>query len=254
MIKKIPFLFALLIPFFTQAQYSLNEENESNYTLKSKDLMNNKIQIYNICYDISFKSISPKGVEFQKDKWMYDILRSSEDQKEDFYLLMSRGTAILPRKVFTKEEILSEKFQNSNVEGYEVTKKDKLYEAKGSKFNPSYEFIINVFDPNEKVMQEHVESMIQSLGELKWEDKTLQPTRTVVKEGSNFDRVMMQKTNYLTRQISFYYALDENTTLVQYYVLSYVYSLPPAFVGGAKMMIDKVNEGVLYGINASANL
>ncbi|ANQ47391.1 hypothetical protein MY04_0006 [Flammeovirga sp. MY04] len=252
-IKK-PFLtLILLFPFFVQAQFSLDQEESSKYIIDQEKVSDHKVQIYNVCYDPSTKPIFPKEKDFKNDQWIYDALHNKEDKKGEFYLLMSRGTAMLSRPVFTKEQLLSVGFQKKCIEGYSVSKTDKLFEAEGSKFNPTYEFIVDVFSADDEVDQPHVKSMISTLGEITWDNKTIKPTETVVKVGFNFDRVMMQKTTYLTRQITFYYKIEENKTLVQYYVLSYVYSLPPSFVGGAKLMINKVNEGVLFGFNASEN-
>ncbi|WP_281613581.1 hypothetical protein [Flammeovirga sp. SubArs3] len=254
--KKLFFLLVVMSYFGVEAfaQYQSKEQNNAAFTVAMSDLTSKNVLLYTACYNVDRGTEYPSEAEFSNDESLIQLLTNEKDQGEKYHILLSRGVSIVNRPLYTNEEILSTDIQQKKDQDYVISLEDGIYHASGSGFNPSYDYTLEIVEKGEKSQNSHVNIMIGELSGLEVEGKTIQPSKAVIKYATGFSKVMMQKTNKLTRQITFYYPIDEERMIVQYYVLSYVNNLPPSFVGGAKLMVDKVKKSVLYGMNASEEL
>lgn len=69
-----------------------------------------------------------------------------------------------------------------------------------------------------------------------------QPAVSIFQYGHDFSRVMYEKTVLSTSALMNYYKISEDETLVMSYTLSFIYNIPPGFLGGAGALEKKFLE------------
>jgi hypothetical protein len=159
-----------------------------------------------------------------------DIPGVWKDKTEGFYIMMTRNAYIVNKDIsfFSKNRLLDVNYINATLPGMKVSRNsDGTYALDGT---PSATSTLDYYSKSDLTSQpqdsalNYVANIDPSLGT---------PDVMLVQHSYNFDTVMTVRTNKSSMVFSEHYGIGTNETLVVAYSLSFVYNVPPFFLGGA---------------------
>ena len=163
--------------------------------------------------------------------------------EENYYVILNKAIYLMEEKVdyFTEALLTNENFIQQTLPQYNITKVDaQKYHIECGTFAPDFDYSLSYFQApytDQKVLPivDYIKKKNPELGA---------PQTLTVQHNYNFGKVLFQKTSKMSIAVFAYYPYGENKTLVLNYTLNYVHNLPPKIMGGYKIMMQEIVEGM----------
>ena len=221
-------------------------EDSIKFRTNDLELRANKIQMFVGLLDKDLAYVGTDnavGFDFFKDALpldLYNYWQSKGD--ESYYVLVTKVVYVIDQDVtmFNEALLSDEQMLKSKMPDYKIEKigKNKFHMDCGF-MAPSFDYELNFYKPpyksNIASVQESLQKLNPELGE---------PTLSVVQHNYKYGRVLMHKTSKMSVCIANYYPFDDGKTLEVNYTLNYIHELPPSLLGGHKLLIKEIKEGI----------
>ncbi|MBB6459399.1 hypothetical protein [Flammeovirga kamogawensis] len=224
----------------------IKEKTTIDFSLSIDETHDKSIFVYGALYTENGKPITPTTAKFSDDKPCFDTFVTSDFAIGE-YKMLSRSVYFIDKPItfFSDSLLLCIPFLKRTFPSYTITEvKPKSYKAEGTTMAPSFIFSEEIIHPLE-VENEYQQKILDNYGELEIGGVVYYPNKMSYRSCKEFSRVMMRKTNAYSVVVKFYYQLNSTNSIVQEYAISGMYNLPPSFVGGGKLLLEKVKENVL---------
>ena len=242
-------LFLLLNHSSTKYTSQVNVVREQNIDFVTNlNVINN----YDLQYFIEIRDKSMKPIEgyneqsgdfdnYFKPLDVYDYW--GKKGEEDYYIILNKAVYLMEEKVdyFTESLLTSESFIQQTLPKYNITQVDnKKYYIECGTFAPDFEYSLSYFQSpytDQKILPiiEYIKKQNPELGV---------PEILTLQHNYNFGKVLFQKTSKMSIAVFAYYPYEGDKTLVLNYTLNYVHNLPPKIMGGYKIMMQGIVEGM----------
>ena len=163
--------------------------------------------------------------------------------EESYYIILNKAIYLMEERVdyFTESLLTNENFIQQTLPQYNITKLDtKKYHIECGTFAPDFEYSLAYFQPpysDQKILPilEYIKKQNPELGT---------PQTITLQHNYNFGKVLFQKTSKMSIAVFAYYPYQQDKTLILNYTLNYVHNLPPKIMGGHKIMMQEIVEGM----------
>jgi|GEM_PF-6035631 len=227
---------------------TLRMENDVSFKAQKSDLAAHNIQMFVGLLNKDLKSIDqkqPAGFNFEKDALPIDIFNYWNDKgDESYYVLLTKVIYVIDKDIsFFDENLLSnEQMLKDKMPDYRLEKTGvNQFHMDCGFMAPSFDYKLSFHQPpfkEDKIakMQKALQRLNPELGE---------PEFTVLQHNYDYGRVMMHKTSKMSVCVVNYYPFGEGQTLEVNYTLNYIHELPPGLLGGHKLLIKEIKEGIV---------
>lgn len=229
------------------SQLNVVRENNIHFGTNSRVINDYDLQYY---IEIRDKNMQPiegynrqtKDFEYYfKPLDVYDYW--GKKGEEDYYIILNKAIYLMEEKVdyFTESLLTNEGFIQQTLPKYNITRvDDKEYHIECGTFAPDFDYSLAYFQAPYTDRQilpviEYIKKLNPELGV---------PKTLTLQHNYNFGKVLFQKTSKMSIAVFAYYPYGENRTLVLNYTLNYVHNLPPKIMGGYKIMMQEIVEGM----------
>ncbi len=163
--------------------------------------------------------------------------------EEDYYIILNKAVYLMEEYVeyFTESLLTNENFIQQTLPKYHIKKVDaKKYHIDCGSFAPEFDYTLSYFqapftDKKIQPILEYIKKQNPELGI---------PQTLTLQHNYNFGKVLFQKTSKMSVAVYAYYPYQEDKTLVLNYTLNYVHNLPPKLVGGYKVIMEEIVDGM----------
>ncbi len=242
--STLTFIFCLSA--YNPGRAIISMENEIGFTTNNNVLRAQEAQMFVGLLDKELKQVNqklPAGFNFFNDALPLDIYDYwNKRRDENYFVLLTKVVYLIDKDItFFDEEILSnEQIIQEKMPEYHIEKtgSNKFHIDCGF-LAPSFDYELNFYRPPfvGKIadVQKKIEKLNPELG---------RPMFSVVQHNYKYGRVLMHKTSKMSVCIANYYPFANGKTLEVNYTLNYIYELPPGLLGGHRMLIREIKDGI----------
>ena len=229
------------------SQVNVVRENTIDFETKPPVIDNYDLQYY---IEITDKNLQPiegynrHSGDFKKCFTPLDVYDYwGKKGEEDYYIILNKAIYLMDERVgyFSKSLLTNENFIQQTLPQYQITKLDnQKYYIECGTFAPDFEYSLSYYQTpfnEQKILPivEYIKKQNPELGA---------PQTLTLQHNYNFGKVLFQKTSKMSVAVFAYYPYKENKTLVLNYTLNYVHNLPPKIMGGYKIMMREIVDGM----------
>jgi len=215
----------------------------TNHQIQSKE----GIQFYGILLDEDFNCLYKSGdgsFSFEEDALPLDIHNYwAKRGDENYKTFLTKVAYSVNREAsyFSEKQLTDIQFIRKTLPDYEV---DQLspgkYAVDCGYFGPSFNYDLSFY--RAPYQQPEIRSLVAYAAQQNPE--LGKPALVSLHHNYNYGKVMMHRTSKMSVSLTCYFPYHQSKTLVVNYTLNYIYELPPKFLGGYELLIDKVKEGI----------
>lgn len=239
-------VFLLFMPSDKASVAMLFMEDSIDFTTNKHELKKQKVQMFVGLLDKKLERVNnelPAGFDFFNDALPLDVFDYWQNKgDESYYVLVTKVVYVIEQDVsiFNESLLSDEQMLKKKMPDYRLKKiGDNQFHMECGFMAPSFDYNLKFHRPPFKDKQASVQKELQRLN-----PELGVPELMVVQHNYNYGRVMLHKTSKMSVCIANYYPFDDGKTLEVNYTLNYIHDLPPNLLGGHKLLIREIKEGI----------